>query len=283
MKTKPPQNKIEDLPTVITEITSELETIALTKPDEFLAAPFELMEFGDYEIESEIGRGAMGRVYKAWDPTCERFVALKTIHPNFELSRTIIRRLLREGNTQKELKHKNIVEVFKTGEEEGIPFIVSEFIENAKTLSCLLGEPKKPLAERRAVEIILEIAKALEYSHEASVIHRDIKPSNIMMDGKVPKLTDFGLAFVETAEVSRISGSGDMLGTISYMSPEQVRGSSEKDKVLPKSPMGHLFPRSNVLRISNRKITICGALTTGSNSLDPGRRPATTVKPRNQN
>ncbi len=185
---------------------------------------FDGMKLGDYEIASEIGRGAMGRVYRARKVGSSQDVALKTLPASLDISDGQMARLGREGSAQGRLNHPNIVKVYDSGTCDEIPYLCMELIEGGETLQTLLEKTGKRFEERRAAEIILALAHALAYSHQQDVVHRDIKPSNIMMDGDTPKLTDFGLAFIQRQDVTRLTQSGEMLGTLCYMSPEQVGG-----------------------------------------------------------
>ncbi len=193
------------------------------------------INFGEYEIFYEIGQGAMGRVYKAREKGTGRFVALKTLQAGAEIRAAQLRRLSREGFVHGQLNHPNIVQVYDAGMCEDVPYLAMELIKGGRTLETLLEKTGKPVEERRAAEIICAVARALAYSHDQNVVHRDIKPSNIMMVGDTPKLTDFGLAFVHQEEFARLTQSGEMLGTLCYMPPEQVRGRvrSPDDKPLP--------------------------------------------------
>jgi serine/threonine protein kinase len=178
----------------------------------------------EYEIRQEVGRGAMGRVYKAWDKAGQRFVALKTLQSSDEVRYSQLRRLEREADAQARLCHPNIVEVYGTGEHRGIPYILMELVPDGATVQSYLAY-HGAYDERDAALLIREVVEGLAYSHKLGVIHRDIKPSNIMLTNNTPKLADFGLAFLRESEadVTRLTKSGETLGTLSYMSPEQAR------------------------------------------------------------
>jgi hypothetical protein len=176
-------------------------------------------------ILGELGRGAMGCVYRAASKD-GREVAVKTLHVGPEMSAAQLDRFSREGLTQAKLKHPNIVPVYGSGRSDGTPYLVMELVGDGATLQSALEDAHEPFNQRRAATITRDLALALAFSHKHGVIHRDIKPSNILMSGNTPKLTDFGLAFMDSSD-TRLSRSGEMIGTISYMSPEQARGIGE--------------------------------------------------------
>ena len=183
---------------------------------------------GRYEIIDELGRGAMGSVFKARDPAMGRIVALKTI-----LSAALIgaqseqyrSRFLREAHAAGSLAHPGIVPVFDVGEHEGVPFLVMEFVDG-KTLADSLKKGERFTLDR-VCEIGGQIAEALGYAHRQGVIHRDIKPANILMTSREvygaerPRITDFGIAKLTANEITT---TGQLLGTPSFMPPEQFTG-----------------------------------------------------------
>jgi serine/threonine protein kinase len=178
---------------------------------------------GSYDIRGTLGKGAMGAVYRGWDPRRERLVAIKVLVPGSDESRRAeeITRFLREGDISRSLKHPNIVEVYDVGHdaESGMPYIVMEFIKG-KPLHALLKERHLTILE--SVNLICKVAEGLDYAAQAAVIHRDIKPANILVDpvSLTPKLVDFGVARIEGTNATH---SGTVLGTPHYMSPEQCR------------------------------------------------------------
>ncbi|HET9794513.1 MAG TPA: serine/threonine-protein kinase [Thermoanaerobaculia bacterium] len=186
-----------------------------------------LSRLGRFEILSELGKGAMGVVYLAKDPSIGRLVAIKTIRASAgdeddSESREFRERFMREAQTAGILSHPNIVTIYDVGEDKdsGVSFIAMEYIEG-KTIKALLVE-KANFAPDQIADIIGQVAEALDYAHRKGIIHRDIKPANIMIttDGKV-KITDFGIAKVAS---SNLTTTGQFLGTPNYMSPEQVTG-----------------------------------------------------------
>jgi serine/threonine-protein kinase len=179
---------------------------------------------GRYEILSEIGRGMMGVVYQAKDPTLGRIVALKTINVSFAVSeseRTLFeQRFMNEARLAAGLQHPNIVVVHDVGWDEGTrtPYIALEFLQGTN-LSDMVPPP---LEWREALRIAGRLAEALHVAHVQKIVHRDIKPANVMvMPNKEPKLMDFGIA---RAPASDLTAAGEFFGTPSYMSPEQATG-----------------------------------------------------------
>ncbi len=183
-----------------------------------------LTRLGRFEILREIGKGAMGQVFLANDPKIERKVAIKTIvlppGTSAEEVHETSQRFLREAQAAGRLVHPNIVTIFDVGEEEGVSFIAMEFIEGETLERYTRPEGLLPL--RRVQEIITQAASALDYAHQHHVIHRDIKPANLMLQKSgVVKVTDYGLAKNPSASLTQ---AGVLLGTPSYMSPEQIQG-----------------------------------------------------------
>ncbi|HEY6273941.1 MAG TPA: protein kinase [Terriglobales bacterium] len=183
---------------------------------------------GRYEILEELGRGAMGMVYRAKDPAMDRVVAIKTIISvalKSDHESEFRERFYREARAAGGLAHPGIVPVFDVGEHEGVPFLVMEFI-SGRTLAEAIKKGER-LTPERACEIGLRVAEALGYAHQRGVIHRDVKPANIMLTSKEaygierPKITDFGVA--KLAE-GRTTLTGQLLGTPAFMPPEQFTG-----------------------------------------------------------
>ena len=186
---------------------------------------------GDYEILSELGRGGMGVVYKARHRTLRRVVALKMILSRGNRSKKTIDRFLSEARAVAHLQHPGIVQIFDIGEHDGLPYFSLEFVEGSDLQQDLDGKPSGP---RRAAELVESICRAMHYAHENGILHRDLKPANILLgnDG-VAKITDFGLAKEVDAEGSGETTMGTVMGSPSYMPPEQARG--DVDAVSPKS------------------------------------------------
>jgi serine/threonine protein kinase len=182
--------------------------------------------FGRYEVVAEVGRGAMGVVYKARDPKIDRFVAVKTISlsgQNPEEEREYRQRFFHEAQAAGRLLHPGIVTIFDTGEdpESHIAYIVMEFIAG-QSLDRLLLEKAKKIPVDTALRLAEELAEALDHAHGQGVVHRDMKPANILVttEGRA-KIADFGIAKVN---LSHLTIPGRAMGTPAYMSPEQLEG-----------------------------------------------------------
>jgi serine/threonine protein kinase len=180
---------------------------------------------GRYEIVGELGRGAMGVVYKAMDPVIGRTVAVKTIRLSEEgtgLSRPeLLTRFQTEARAAGLLTHPNIVVVFDAGEEDGLYYITMELVEG-KSLQALIDSGQGfPLP--RILRIMEQACSALQFAHERNVVHRDIKPANLMLTADdTVKVTDFGTAKI--LQFGTVQQTAHVMGTPSYMSPEQVKG-----------------------------------------------------------
>ena len=177
-------------------------------------------QIGRYEILEEIGRGAMGVVFKTRDPLIGRAVALKTITTGVAESADLLERFYREARAAGGLQHPNIVTIYEMGESGGTPFIAMEYLEGESLEKIIARKAALPLAMK--VGYVAQTCRALEFAHRRGVVHRDIKPANIMVtaDGMI-KVVDFGIA--RLADTSKTQ-TGALLGTLAYMSPEQLRG-----------------------------------------------------------
>lgn len=184
----------------------------------------EAAKLGRYAIQSELGRGAMGVVYKASDTVLERTVAVKTVNMALERegAEKYEARFYQEARAAGSLNHPNIVTVYDVGKEGDVAYMAMEFIEGAE-LRSLIGEGRA-MPVSQAVSVAAQVAEGLAYAHQHGVVHRDVKPANIMVirDGLV-KITDFGIARMRAA-TDELTQSGMMLGSPKYMSPEQVIG-----------------------------------------------------------
>jgi serine/threonine-protein kinase len=183
----------------------------------------DISTLGKYEIRHEIGRGAMGVVYEGYDPMIKRIVALKTIRAD-QLAGAdgpnVIARFRREAQAAGRLNHPNIVSIYEFGEDAGTWFIAMEKIEGRELKQCF--ETNERFTTADIVRIMSQVLDALDYSHRQGVIHRDIKPANIfLLAGGVVKVGDFGIAHIETSNLTQV---GAVMGTPSYMSPEQIMG-----------------------------------------------------------
>ena len=191
-------------------------TIAAAKPGESLIGK----TLGQYQIIEEIGRGGMAVVYKAYQPSLTRHVAIKVLPPQFTFDQEFVERFMREARSAATLHHPNIITIYDVSEQNGIHYFVMEYIAG-KTLDALAAETPMPLP--RVARIIEQVANALDHAHSRGMIHRDIKPSNILVDeNDRPVLTDFGL--VRVGQDSKLTKTGMIVGTPEYMSPEQAKG-----------------------------------------------------------
>jgi len=177
---------------------------------------------GQYEILREVGRGGMGIVFLARDLKLERLVAIKTLPPTLAADDVIRARFLREARTAAALNNPNIVPIHRADDINGTVFFVMGFVDGP-SLAQLIREGG-PLSPRTAVSILYDVSGALGYAHAAGVIHRDVKAENILIDRASSRalVTDFGIARV--AEAAPLTATGTVLGTVHYMSPEQVAG-----------------------------------------------------------
>jgi serine/threonine protein kinase len=176
---------------------------------------------GRYRVEGELGRGGMARVYRGTDTVLGRPVAVKVLASQYADDGTFVTRFRREAQAAARLNHQNLVQVYDTGSDDGVHYIVMEFVE-ARTLADYLAGGGRIMPDR-AIELAESVCDALTVAHEQGVIHRDIKPANIMVtrDGQV-KVTDFGIARVASNET--VEQTAAVLGTASYLSPEQAQG-----------------------------------------------------------
>jgi eukaryotic-like serine/threonine-protein kinase len=182
----------------------------------------EARKMGRYEIVAELGKGAMGTVYKAVDPLLNRTVALKTISvsPNDPEMADYKARLFQEAKAVGGLNHPNIVTVYDVGDSGDVPYLAMEFLQG-KELAKVMSHGA-PLPVEYALEVTLQVAEGLSYAHDHGVLHRDIKPANIMIvHDRLVKIADFGIARMRSAQ--RTDGPA-ALGSPRYMSPEQVLG-----------------------------------------------------------
>jgi serine/threonine-protein kinase len=177
---------------------------------------------GQYELECEIGRGGMGVVYRARDLRLDRRVAIKTLPPHLANDETVRERFLREARTAGGLSHHNIVPIHRADEIDGRVFFVMGYVDGG-ALSQRIRDSGR-LSPRDVVRWLRDVAEALGYAHSRGVIHRDIKAENILLDGMDGRamVTDFGIA--RLAEAAPLTSTGQLLGTVYYLSPEQISG-----------------------------------------------------------
>jgi serine/threonine-protein kinase len=178
---------------------------------------------GRYELEELSGSGGMSRVYRARDRQLGRLVAIKVLHERFADDPAYVDRFRREARAVARLSHPNIVTIIDRGEADGSQYIVFEHVdgENLKQLVARVG----PLPVRRALDLGIEIARALAFAHANGVVHRDVKPQNVLLRDGAAKVTDFGIARADDLELGTgDTEAGTVLGTADYISPEQARG-----------------------------------------------------------
>src|SRR5438445_369478 len=180
-----------------------------------------LMDFGDYELLEQIGRGGQGVVFRAHQKSLNRTVALKVISLGQWASEAHVKRFRREAEAAARLEHPCIVPIYEVGERDGSCYFSMKFVEGGQLDEVIRREPMPP---RRAAELIAKVARTVHYAHEPGILHRDIKPGNILLDKNgEPHLTDFGLARLVESE-STVTRTLEVLGTPSYMAPEQAVG-----------------------------------------------------------
>lgn len=203
---------------------------SLSRAGDFEAVNGRTIDFGqsewsDFEVRDELGRGGMGVVHLAWQRSLERLVAIKTLHPFVVRSDDILKRFRQEAIAAAQLYHPNIVRVMSFGEVSGTPFYVMEYVAGGNLAQRLNGTP---WAANEAARLIATLARAAHFAHQRHLLHRDLKPSNILIgaDG-TPTISDFGLA-KRLGQDSKQTSFGMLLGTPSYMSPEQASGSSSE-------------------------------------------------------
>jgi tetratricopeptide (TPR) repeat protein/tRNA A-37 threonylcarbamoyl transferase component Bud32 len=188
-------------------------------------APAAGPEVPGYEILGELGRGGMGVVYKARQVKLNRLVALKMVLAGAHAGALQLARFQTEAEAVARLHHANIVQVYEIGQHAGLPFFSLEYVDGGSLSQKIAGKPQPPRAAAEAVE---SLARAMATAHERGIIHRDLKPANILLtkEGQ-PKITDFGLA-KRLEDDSALTKSGTLMGTPSYMSPEQARGATHE-------------------------------------------------------
>src|SRR6266508_3002718 len=176
---------------------------------------------GRYELRGVIQRGGMGTVYKAWQASLDRWVAVKVLsHPG---APEFLARFQREARSIAQLQHPNIVPIYDYGEEDGQAFLVVQYVEDGRTLSDLLIAPIEPV---RAIGLATHLLAGLGFAHERGLVHRDVKPDNVLMPSPTwPMLADFGIAkLLLEGEGGRLTQQGLVVGTAAYMAPEQAHG-----------------------------------------------------------
>jgi serine/threonine-protein kinase len=190
-------------------------------PGDRPATPVPAEPVGGYEIMEELGRGAMGVVYRARQRGLKRTVALKMILGGAHAAAGDLERFRTEAEAVARLHHPNIVQIFEVGEKDGLPYFSLEYVDGGSLAKKVAGNPLPP---RAAAELVVALARAIQYAHDQGIVHRDLKPANVLLtrDGQ-PKISDFGLA-KRLGEASSRTRDGSVLGTPSYMPPEQADG-----------------------------------------------------------
>jgi WD40 repeat protein/tRNA A-37 threonylcarbamoyl transferase component Bud32 len=199
-------------------------TLSMTPSGEAQAAPAARPDLvPGYEILEELGRGGMGVVYKARQRSLNRIVALKMILAGSHAGTAAMDRFLHEAETIAQLKHPNVVQVYQFGSHQGQPYFSMEFMDGGSLASKLQGDPQPP---GQAAQLVETLARAVHAVHEEWIVHRDLKPANVLLSaGGIPKITDFGLA--KQGDLG-MTATGDVLGTPSYMAPEQAAGKARE-------------------------------------------------------
>jgi serine/threonine-protein kinase len=178
------------------------------------------VRIGRYLVVGRMGRGGMGMVYRARDEALEREVALKTLNAEGSLDADSRRRFEIEAKAAARLAHPNIVTVYELGEERGVPYIAMEMLSGVDLEALLRKGP--PLATAEKLDVLVQVCRGLAFAHERGIVHRDVKPSNVrLLEDGTAKIMDFGIAKLGGTHLTK---TGMMVGTVNYMSPEQVRG-----------------------------------------------------------
>ena len=241
-------------------------------------------KIGPYEVAGQIGAGGMGEVYKARDPRLGRDVAIKVLPPSFSSDPDRLQRFAQEARAAAALNHPNILAIFDIGEDKGAPYVVSELLEG-ETLRDRLRSGA--MSTRKAIDFALQIAHGLAAAHEKGIVHRDLKPENLFIthDNRM-KILDFGLAKLTHPEEHSSSGDaptmqvatdpGVVMGTVGYMSPEQVRGK-------PADHRSDIFSFGSILyEMLSGKRAFHGDSPADTDERDPERRSAGTLRNRSQ-
>jgi eukaryotic-like serine/threonine-protein kinase len=207
------------------------------------AGPLPAARLGKYEIVRVIGSGGGGVVYEAIHPELKKRVAVKTLHPKLARNPEALRRFLREGEAASRIRHPHVVDIADVGVHEGQPFLVMELLEGRDLRAHLDDRGALPLPE--ALDLMLPVIAAVAAGHDAGVVHRDLKPHNVFIcvgrgGDPHPKVLDFGVSKLLDPTPSAVSWSGaeNRMGTLCYMSPEQVRGSRHLDARVDQYALG---------------------------------------------
>jgi formylglycine-generating enzyme required for sulfatase activity/predicted Ser/Thr protein kinase len=206
------------------EIVGDFMDMPAIRPQESLAGKMIL----DYQVIRKLGEGGMGVVYQARDTRLDRFVALKMLPPETMSDPDRRRRFVREAKAASALNHPNIVTVYDIVRHNDVDFIVMEYVDGINLQEVLRGSEVPTLIQR--MKVMSQVAAGLHYAHERGIIHRDVKPANIMVatNGNV-KILDFGIARMSNSDTTANTDQGSLVGTLQWMSPEQLRGTGEVD------------------------------------------------------
>ena len=189
--------------------------------------PSRVRRIGRYEVLSELGRGAMGVVYLAWDPQLKRKIAIKRLRTGEDASSEEITRIRTEAEAVAQLQHPTIVQIYDVGEDDELPYLAMEYCSGGTLAKRLDG---KPISPKLAAELLVKICGGVAAAHDRRIVHRDLKPKNVILEREedwVPKVSDFGLAKLLDGN-STATATGNILGTPAYMAPEQAFGDAKR-------------------------------------------------------
>ncbi len=178
---------------------------------------------GHYEIVAELGRGGMGVVYKGYEPSLSRYVAIKELSSSLTSNAQVVERFLREARSMAMLNDPHIIQIYSIGQQNGQPFFVMEYVDGASLSDLIARDGHLQIVD--ALRIVHQTAQGLAAAHARGVIHRDVKPANLMVSlrGQV-KIADFGIALANSSVDMKLTGAGEFVGTPGYLSPEIVQG-----------------------------------------------------------
>src|SRR5688572_25885347 len=176
-------------------------------------------ELGRYRLDEVIRQGGMATVYKAYQPSLNRHVAVKVLE--YHQDRQFVERFKAEAQLVAQLQHPNILQVYDYGEQNGVLYLASQYVEHGASLA----DVSKPMALAMALRLVERLLAALEYAHARGIVHRDVKPSNVLLGAPDwPLLADFGIAKLLDAVGEELTAAGQVVGTAAYMAPEQAAG-----------------------------------------------------------